>query len=157
MRIKRIEHYSNVFARLSGMNAKNPSSSAQSASVSKRVPPGAAAATGPYSPVLEVAADRLVVISGQVALDAQGNIVGDTIEEQTRVTLDNCRRHLESAGCTFADVFKVNAYMADINDWNRFNVVYTEMIPEPRPARTTVGAKLLRTFLIEIEMWAVKQ
>ena len=41
----------------------------------------------------------------------QGNIVGDTIEEQTRATLANCRRQLESAGCTFADVFKVNAYM----------------------------------------------
>jgi 2-iminobutanoate/2-iminopropanoate deaminase len=124
----------------------------------KRLPPGAIqpAAPAPYSPVLEVQAGRLVVISGQVALDQQGNIVGDTIEEQTRATLDNCRRHLESAGCTFADVFKVNAFMTDINDWHRFNAVYMEIIPEPRPARTTVGAKLLRTFLIEIEMWAVK-
>ena len=127
-------------------------------SVAKRVPPGAAqhVTAGPYSPVLEVQADRIVVISGQVAQDVQGNILGDTIEEQTRATLANCRRQLESAGCTFDDVFKVNAYMADLNDLDRFNKVYMELIPEPRPARTTVGAKLLRTFLIEIEMWAAK-
>jgi 2-iminobutanoate/2-iminopropanoate deaminase len=111
---------------------------------------------GPYSPVLEIDAARLVVISGQVSLDADGEIVGTTIEEQTRVTLENCRQLLATAGCTLADVFKVNAYMADLNDWDFFNAVYIEMIPEPRPVRTTVGAKLLPRLLIEIEMWAVK-
>jgi 2-iminobutanoate/2-iminopropanoate deaminase len=125
----------------------------------KRVPPGAIQhkTAGPYSPVLEVQADNLVVISGQVALDLEGNIVGDTIEERTRQTMANCRRLLESAGCTFDDVFKVNAFMADLEDWNRFNDVYMELMPEPRPVRTTVGVKLLRTFLIEIEMWATKR
>lgn len=102
-------------------------------------------------------ADRLVVISGQVALDVEGTIVGDTIEDQTRQTLANCRRLLESAGCTFDDVFKVNAFMTNLDDWNRFNAVYMELMPEPRPVRTTVGVKLLRTFLIEIEMWAAKR
>jgi 2-iminobutanoate/2-iminopropanoate deaminase len=125
----------------------------------KSVPAGAAQHTtaGPYSPVLEVQAGRLVVISGQVALDLEGNIIGDTIEEQTRQTLANCRRLLESACCTFADVFKVNAFMTNLDDWNRFNAVYMEAMPEPRPARTTVGVKLLRSFLIEIEMWAAKR
>src|SRR4051812_212025 len=124
----------------------------------KRVPAGAIqhSTAGPYSPVLEIQADRLFVISGQVANDLQGNIVGDTIEEQTRVTLANCRRQLETAGCTFDDVFKVNASLADINDWDRFNAVYIESFAEPRPARTTIGAKLLKTFLVEIEMWAAK-
>jgi 2-iminobutanoate/2-iminopropanoate deaminase len=141
------------------MNDPTSSSSAAGKKAAKRVPAGATqhSTAGPYSPVLEIQADRLVVISGQVAIDPQGNIVGDTIEEQTRATLENCRRQLDSAGCTFEDVFKVNAYMTDLNDWNRFNVVYMEIIPEPRPARTTIGAKLLRTFLIEIEMWAVKR
>jgi 2-iminobutanoate/2-iminopropanoate deaminase len=141
------------------MNDTPPSSSDVGKRSAKRVPVGATQHTtaGPYSPVLEIQADRLVVISGQVALDPEGNIVGDTIEEQTRATLANCRRQLETAGCTFEDVFKVNAYMADLDDWDRFNAVYMEIFPEPRPVRTTVGAKLLRTFLIEIEMWAVKR
>lgn len=83
--------------------------------------------------------------------------MGDTIEDQTRQTLANCRRLLESAGCTFDDVFKVNAFMTNPDDWNRFNAVYMELMSEPRPVRTTVGVKLLRTFLIEIEMWAAKR
>src|SRR5215204_2227083 len=128
------------------MNVPTSSSLPADKGAAKRVPIGATqhSTAGPYSPVLEIQADRLVVISGQVALDPQRNIVGDTIEEQTRATLANCRRQLESAGCTFDDVFKVNAYMADLADWNRFNAVYMELIPEPRPARTTVGARLLR-------------
>jgi 2-iminobutanoate/2-iminopropanoate deaminase len=141
------------------MNEPTPSTSHSDPPTAKRVPSGAIqhSTAGPYSPVLEIQADHLVVISGQVALDLQGNIVGDTIEEQTRATLANCRRQLETAGCTFDDVFKVNAFMADLNDWNRFNAVYMESFPEPRPVRTTVGAKLLQTFLIEIEMWAAKR
>ena len=99
------------------------SSSTSKPPAGKFVPAGAAQhkTAGPYSPVLEVQADRLVVISGQVAVDPDGNILGDTIEEQTRATLENCRRQLETAGCTFHDVFKVNAYMADVNEWDRFN------------------------------------
>ena len=141
------------------MNDATSSSSKATQGAAKRVPTGATqhSTAGPYSPVLEIQADRLVVISGQVALDPDGNIVGNTIEEQTRATLANCRRQLETAGCTFDDVFKVNAYMTDLNDWDRFNAVYMEILPEPRPVRTTIGAKLLRTFLIEIEMWAVKR
>jgi 2-iminobutanoate/2-iminopropanoate deaminase len=141
------------------MNESTPPASHPSAPATKRVPAGATqhSTADPYSPVLEIQADRLVVISGQVANDLQGNIVGDTIEEQTRATLANCQRLLESAGCTFEDVFKVNAFMTNLDDWNRFNAVYMEIMPEPRPVRTTVGVKLLRTFLIEIEMWAAKR
>jgi 2-iminobutanoate/2-iminopropanoate deaminase len=124
----------------------------------KVVPAGASQHTtaGPYSPVLEVQADRLVVISGQVALDPQGNVVGEDIEEQTRYTLANCQRHLRSAGCGFADVFKVNAYLSDVSEWARFNAVYAEAMPHPRPARTTVGVVLLPGLRVEIEMWAAK-
>jgi 2-iminobutanoate/2-iminopropanoate deaminase len=124
----------------------------------KQVPPDASqhATAGPYSPVLEVQADRLVVISGQVAFDPQGNLIGDDIEEQTRYTLANCLRQLKSAGCSFADVFKVNAYLCDISEWARFNAVYSEAMPHPRPARTTVGAVLLPGLRVEIEMWAAK-
>ncbi|MGD9633356.1 MAG: RidA family protein [Pirellulales bacterium] len=128
-------------------------------SSAKRLPAGATqhATAGPYSPVLEIDAARIIVISGQVAIDDDGEVVGETIEEQTRATLANCRRQLETAGCTFTDVFKVNAYMTDLDDWDRFNAVYVELVPEPRPVRTTVGARLLPGFLIEIEMWAAKR
>ena len=66
------------------------------------------------------------------------------------------QRQLGSAGCTLADVFKVNIYLADLADWARFNAVYEAVMPEPLPVRTAVQAVLLPGFLVEIEMWAVK-
>jgi 2-iminobutanoate/2-iminopropanoate deaminase len=114
------------------------------------------ATAGPYSPVLEVDAARLVVISGQVAIDMDGAVIGDTIEEQTRATLQNCASQLATAACTLNDVFKVNIYLADLGDWSRFNGVYEQMMHEPLPVRTAVQAVLLPGFLVEIEMWAVK-
>ena len=111
---------------------------------------------GPYSPVLEIDATRLVVISGQVAVDMNGEVIGATIEEQTRATLNNCANQLASADCTLGDVFKVNIYLTDLGQWVRFNAVYEEMMVEPLPVRTAVQAVLLPGFMVEIEMWAVK-
>ena len=111
---------------------------------------------GPYSPVLEVDARSLAVISGQVAVDMDGAVTGNTIEAQTRATLQNCAMHLASAGCTLGDVFKVNIYLSDLSHWARFNAVYEEMLSEPLPVRTAVQAVLLPGYLVEIEMWAVK-
>jgi len=127
-------------------------------SMAKRVPAGATQhiTAGPYSPVLEIDAARLVVISGQAPLDGAGNVVGDTIERQAEVTLENCRRQLAVAGCTLVDVFKVNVYLTDLGEWSRFNGVYEQKVPEPRPVRTAIGCALLPGFKVEIEMWAVK-
>lgn len=124
----------------------------------KRLPVGAIqhATAGPYSPVLEVNASRLVVLSGQVAVDLDGNIIGTTMEEQAEAALANCERQLASAGCGFSDVFKVNVYLADLAEWSRFNAVYEKSMPAPLPVRTAVQAVLLNGFRVEIEMWAVK-
>jgi enamine deaminase RidA (YjgF/YER057c/UK114 family) len=113
---------------------------------------------GPYTPVVGVAADaQLFVISGQAPLDAQGRVVGSTIEQQSRATLANCRQQLEAAGCSLADVFKATVYLTDLANWQAFNVVYRELMQAPFPARTAVQTGLLPGFLVEIEMWAAKR
>ncbi|MEM8548515.1 MAG: RidA family protein [Pseudomonadota bacterium] len=124
----------------------------------KRLPEGARqhSTAGPYSPVLVVEAARLVVISGQVAVDTEGTVVSKSFKEQARYTLENCQRQLYTADCSFADVFKVNVMLTDLNDWPQFNEVYAELVPEPRPVRTAIGAHLLPGFLVEVEMWAAK-
>ncbi|MDR2398793.1 MAG: RidA family protein [Spirochaetaceae bacterium] len=125
----------------------------------KRLPQGASQhrGAGPYSPVLEVTASKLVVISGQVAMDAEGTVVGADIKSQTRYTLENCQKQLAYARCTLEDVFKVNIFMSNLDEWDAMNEVYTELVPEPRPVRTAVEAKLLPGLLVEIEMWAAKK
>jgi enamine deaminase RidA (YjgF/YER057c/UK114 family) len=111
---------------------------------------------GPYSPVLEVNPHRLVVISGQAAIDMQGQVIGETIEAQAQYTLDNCAGQLAAAGCSLRDVFKVNVYLVNLDDWGRFNTVYRAVMPQPFPVRTAIQAQLLPGLLVEIEMWAAK-
>jgi reactive intermediate/imine deaminase len=112
---------------------------------------------GPYSPVLKINPGQLVVISGQAALNQAGETIGDTIEEQTKVTLENCRTQLESAGSSLNEVFKVNVYLKDIGHWPRFNEVYKNYFTKPMPVRAVVETGLLYDFLVEIEMWAVRK
>ncbi len=122
----------------------------------KKVPNGADT-SGAYSSVIEVEFSKLVLICGQVSEDENDHTVGTTIEEQAICTLENCQKQLALAGCTFDDVFKVNVYMKNLDEWDRFNKVYSTFFKEPKPVRTTVQAGLLDTFMVEIEMWAAKK
>ena len=112
---------------------------------------------GPYSPVLEINPGRIVVISGQASLNKAGETIGSTIEEQTRITLENCSNQLNAGGCSMKDVFKVNVYLTDLDLWPRFNEVYKTHFTHPLPVRTAVQTGLLGDFLVEIELWAVKK
>jgi 2-iminobutanoate/2-iminopropanoate deaminase len=103
----------------------------------------------PYSP--GVVSGDLVYTAGQVANDANGRIVSDEIEAQTRQVLDNLRAVLKAAGCELSDVIKVNAYLTDLAHFAVYNDVYREYFSEPYPARTTVGAPLAPGYLVEIE------
>jgi enamine deaminase RidA (YjgF/YER057c/UK114 family) len=110
---------------------------------------------GAYSPVLTVVPGRLVVISGQAALDEEGRVMGSDVETQTEHTLENCRRLLSAAGLGLSDVFKASVYLADIADWEVFNRTYRRLMPaEPLPVRTAVGVSLLPGLKVEVEMWA---
>lgn len=120
-----------------------------------QIPKGAPQNTGnTFSPVLEIKADRLVVISGQPPTNAAGSVVGKTTAEQTVQVMQNCAEKLEMAGCTLADVFKVNVYLIDIAAWGEFNEAYSKFMQAPYPVRTTVQTPLAPGFLVEIEMWA---
>ncbi|MBQ7160942.1 MAG: RidA family protein [Clostridia bacterium] len=125
----------------------------------KKIPDGAKqhVTAGPYSPVLEIECSKLVVISGSAAIAMDGSIVGTTIEEQAKKTLENCLFQLNTAGCTFDDVFKVNVFMKDLGDWGRFNEVYKTFFPDPKPVRTAVQVGLLPDLLCEVELWAMKK
>lgn len=107
---------------------------------------------GAYSPCLR--AGDFIFVAGQGPVNpATGQIVGDTIEEQTRQTLENIKAILEAAGASMADVVKSTVHLSDLNLFQRYNAVYAEYFPEPRPVRTTVGSQLLG-FMVEIDVIA---
>ena len=96
---------------------------------------------GAYSP--GVRAGNLLFVSGQTPRDpAPGQIVGTTIEEQARITLANVERIVSLAGATLSQVVSVTVYLADDNDWGRFNEVYKTVFSPPYPTRAVVGAQL---------------
>lgn len=132
-----------------------PLAGQRSASAKRPVTSRQHVTAGPYSPVLRIqGGSQIVVISGQAPLDLDGAVIGDTIEEQAEVTLANCRTQLEAAGIGLDEVFKVNVYLTNLENWPRFNAVYREIMPEPFPVRTAIGCALLPGFLVEIELWA---
>ena len=121
------------------------------------LPPEASqhAGAGPYSPVLRVSAGTLVAISGQGPIDPEGRIVGQTLHEQARYTLENCQRVLAEAGATFHDVFKVTVYLHDMSAWTAFNEVYKGYFGPPYPVRTAVQAVLWGGIQVEVDMLAM--
>jgi 2-iminobutanoate/2-iminopropanoate deaminase len=107
---------------------------------------------GPYSQALRVG--DFVYVAGQGPLDpATGAVLGATIEEQTARTLDNIQAILAAAGASMADVVKSTVHLSDLDHFQRFNKVYADYFPDPKPVRTTVGSQLLG-ILVEIDVVA---
>lgn len=103
-------------------------------------PEGYAAPPAPYSTV--VVTGDLVVTAGQVPLTPAGELVGDDFRDQAEQVFTNLAASLAAAGCSLADVFKVNGYLASLDDFAVYNQVYLGYFSAPLPARTTVEAGL---------------
>jgi 2-iminobutanoate/2-iminopropanoate deaminase len=109
-----------------------------------------AAAVGPYSP--GIVSGDLVFLSGQIALDAAGDVVGATAAEQARQALANMRLLLAEQGLAMDDVVKTTIFMTDLNDFATVNEVYASFFDKPFPARSTVQvAALPKGVKVEIE------
>jgi 2-iminobutanoate/2-iminopropanoate deaminase len=87
-------------------------------------------------------AGGLIFVAGQVPRDPERNILGDTIEEQTIAVLNNLRLVLEDAGTDFSRLVRLQAYLADISEFQRFNAVYAKVMGSAAPVRTTIGCAL---------------
>lgn len=112
-------------------------------------------AIGPY--VQGKIANGFLFASGQVALDPKtGEVVGETIEEQTRQVLANIRGVLEAAGITPNEIVKTTCFLKNMDDFVAFNGIYSELFQEELPARSAVEvARLPKDLLVEIEIIAV--
>jgi 2-iminobutanoate/2-iminopropanoate deaminase len=106
---------------------------------------------GPYSQA--VGAGQYVFISGQLALDpATDELVGSTVEEQTRRIMDNLQAILVAQKLDFSSLVKVTIFLNSMADFTVVNKVYEEYLGESKPARSVVqAARLPRGALIEIE------
>lgn len=104
-----------------------------------------------------IRAGDFLFLSGQIPIDPQTNEqVSGGIEAETRRVLENLSAVLEAGGATLADVVKVTAYLADMQDFAAFNAVYVSYFPEQPPARATVAVLgLPRGVRVEIDAVAL--
>ncbi|UCH79884.1 MAG: RidA family protein [Nitrospiraceae bacterium] len=111
----------------------------------------APAPVGPYSQA--VIHNGLIYISGQIPLDPQsGELVRGTIEDETEAALNNLRSIIEDAGSTLEDVLRVSCFLADMEDFPRFNAVYARYFSNNPPARSTIqAAKLPLDVQVELD------
>lgn len=100
-----------------------------------------------------------VYVSGQVAMDSDGNVVGvGDMKAQTRQALENVKSVLEVAGSSMGDVVKITVYMTDISLLKDTHEVRAQYFPDPPPASTGIEVTALAFpgLMIEIEAVAVK-
>jgi len=113
----------------------------------------APAAIGPYSQAIKLGG--LLFTSGQIPLDASGQLVEGGIEEQTHQVFKNLEAVLAAAGSGFQDVVKATVFLKDMNQFATINGIYASYFGDHKPARSAVEvARLPKDVLVEIEVIA---
>jgi 2-iminobutanoate/2-iminopropanoate deaminase len=123
-------------------------------------PDTVAAPVGTYSQAVRVETGDAVWIhvSGQIAIDLEGNLVGPgDVRAQTRQVFENLRAILEAHGATFADVVKIGTYLTTLDDLAGMREVRSEYLTSEPPASTAVQvvALVVPDASIEIDLVAV--
>jgi reactive intermediate/imine deaminase len=113
-----------------------------------------------YSHVVEALAGTVVYISGQVPLDAAGQLVGEgDFEAQTRQVFENLTRALEAADASWSDVVKLDYFLRDVGQIAAVRAIRDEYIDTEHPPASTlveVSGLFSPDVLIEIQAIAVK-
>lgn len=108
----------------------------------------------PFSPA--ILSGGTLYVSGQVGSDKDGKYP-EKFADEVKLCLDRINETLQAGGFSFKDLVTVQVYLTDMELFQDMNKVYMSVIPEPRPARTTVGvAKLVGKARIEITVTARK-
>lgn len=114
---------------------------------------------GTFSHVAVVTGGRTIHVSGQVALDVQGRVVGATFEEQAECVMQNLELALAAAGAEPRHVVKMNIYVRDLTSsrLKTFREIRARHFGDHRPASTLVGTPALvhEDLMLEVEAVAV--
>jgi 2-iminobutanoate/2-iminopropanoate deaminase len=111
----------------------------------------APAAIGPYSQAVKVG--HTVYLSGQIGLDpATKELVSQDFEAQVRQAFGNLAAVAQAAGGSLADAVKFTLFLTDLGQFAKVNTIMGEVVPQPYPARSTIGvASLPKGAQFEVE------
>jgi 2-iminobutanoate/2-iminopropanoate deaminase len=113
---------------------------------------------GAYSSGVEAPSGRTIYVSGQVSLDAEGNVVGEgDVRLQTETVLEHVKTVVEEASGGMEDIVKVTVFITDMGLYDEIHEVRRRYFEEPFPASSMVEVSALidPRLLIEIEAVAV--
>ena len=113
-----------------------------------------------YTHVVVAQSQSMIFISGQLARDSAGNIVGvRDMRAQIRQVGENLKVALEAAGATLADLVKTTTFVTDIDEFFRHVDIRDEYLGVSLPASTTIEVRRLShpDLMVEIEAVAVKE
>ena len=113
---------------------------------------------GAYSSGVEAPAGRTIYVSGQVSLDAEGNVVGEgDVKLQTETVLEHVKTVVEEAGGGMEDIVKVTVFITDMGLYDEIHEVRRRYFEEPYPASSMVEVSALidPRLLVEVEAVAV--
>lgn len=120
-------------------------------------PPGLA--KGTYSHTAVVTGGRTLYVSGQVALDGNGSVVGTTFAEQAQRVFENLGIALGAGGAQFSDIVKMNVYVRDLTGAKvrAFREIRQRHLGTHQPASTLVATPALvhEDLMLEVEVVAV--
>lgn len=112
-------------------------------------------AIGPYSQAINVG--DFIYTSGQLPINAATGVMPESIEEQTKESLENVKAIVEAAGSSMDKVIKTTVFLQDMNDFVKMNEVYAKYFAQPYPARSAVQvARLPKDAKVEIEVIAIR-
>lgn len=113
-------------------------------------------AIGPYSQAVEI--NGMLFLSGMLPIDpATGNLVAESIKEQTTQIFINIKAVLFAAEMNIEHVVKTTVFLNDMSLFDDMNAVYTSQFKDYFPARSTVAVKALpKNALVEIEVIAAR-
>ena len=121
--------------------------------------PGTMSKSFGYSHVVEAPKGRTIYISGQIALDRAGKIIGrGDFRAQCVQVFENLKAGLEAVGASFKDVVKINIYVTDISQLQAFREVRDKYVNKENPPASSmveVSKLVSEDFLIEIDAVAV--
>jgi len=104
----------------------------------------APAAVGPYSQAILAPAGKTVYLSGQIGLlPATGDLVNSSFEAQVQQAFSNMQAVIEAAGGNLNNIVKLTLYLTDLSMFSVVNNIMAQAIPQPFPARSTVGVSSL--------------
>ena len=111
-----------------------------------------------YSAVVVANPGKLVLVSGLLARDREGNLIGKgDMGAQIRQVGENLRLALEAAGATLDDLVRTQTFVTDIDEFFRHVEVRQRYLGKALPTSTTVQVSRLAhpDFMVEIEAMAV--